>query len=251
MTDSPQTEAEMVDALRRSIAGERPTPPASPAVKPEARHRFIGSGDIAAVAALYVPEWQHLAKWKTAADVYMRLVHGVDIPWRDNFTRGLALETRLRGIYRASIGPVTDPPPSTIRHRSLPWASASPDGLCGDAGLAEYKSWSCFQRGQWGAPGSDLVPDKYSLQGQWLLECTGRRWCHYLVEFGRDLPKRDGGGWLPEGPPEVFEVEHDAELVGRLVECGETFMREHVQPRRAPAVEPAHNKRFWKGVVRK
>lgn len=237
-----ETEAELIAGLQASIEATKPKLSAS------VQRRYIGSGDIAAVAALYVPEWAHMSKWKNAADVYLRLAHGLDIPMRSNMTRGLEQEGRLRQLYRDTVGPVSDPPPSAIKHPTLAWAAASPDGLAGDDGVVEYKTYSVFQRGQWGEPGTDLVPDNYSLQVQWLLECTGRTWAHYLVSFGRDIPKAAGGGWATEETA-VFQVERSPELAARLVEYGQRFIDEHVKARRAPGMEPRHNRRAWRRLV--
>lgn len=241
-----ETEAELTAALKASVA-EPTKRDTAPALSVSVQRRYIGSGDIAAVAALYVPEWKHLAKWKNASDVFLRLAHGLDIPMRKNMTRGLLQEPKLRALYRETVGPVDDPPPSAIKHTALAWAAASPDGLTGTDGLVEYKTYSVFQRGQFGEPGSDLVPDSYSLQVQWLLECTGRQWAHYLVAFGRDLPAR--GGWVTEETA-VFQVERSPELAARLVEYGQRFMDEHVKARSAPAgLLPVHNRRAFRKLV--
>ncbi len=184
------------------------------------------------------------AKWKNASDVWLRLAYGVDMPQSSRMRRGLDEELRLRELYRETIGQVSEPP-GTQSHPRLEWAAGSPDGFVDGDGIAEFKTHSIFQQGQWGEPGTDRVPDKYLLQGAWLMEVTGRRFVNYLVAFGRDLSKADGGGWVTEESA-VYRLNDDSELRVRLVEYATKFMEEHVAARVSPGIPPVHNKRAWK-----
>ncbi len=210
-------------------------------------HRRIGSGDIAAVAALYVPEWAHLVAWKNASDVWLRLCHGVDLPSSDRMRRGLNEEPRLRELYRETFGECSEAP-GTVQHPSLEWACGSPDGYDA-AGIVELKTHSVYSKEQWGAPGTGFMPDKYLLQGAWLCEVTGRRQVTYLVSFGRDIPAKDGGGWLEESTA-VYRLHDDAELRARLVEFAQRFYDAHVNPRVPPELAPVANKREFKRLTK-
>jgi putative phage-type endonuclease len=65
-----------------------------------------------------------------------------------------------------------------LRHPEIAGTHASPDGLVGGDGLVEIK---CPQ------PGSHLatllgeaIPEKYVLQVQWQMRCSGRQWCDFV-----------------------------------------------------------------------
>ena len=81
----------------------------------EVRKRSLGSTDSAAVLGLYHPEMAHLSKMKNATDVWLRLVHNIDLPRNDAMGRGIRVEPLLRDLYRQTVGPVADPP-GTLRH---------------------------------------------------------------------------------------------------------------------------------------
>ena len=198
------------------------------------------------VLALYRPAlMETCAKYSTAADVWMRLVHGITKPKSARMDRGLRVEPMLRDLYRETVGPVSDAP-GLLVHPSQPWGAASPDGFAGDDGVVEYKSTSVFSRAAWGEPGTDEVPDAYSVQVQWQLEVTGRQWAHLLVAFGRDFTDEATG--LPDFAVEehaIYQMERDAELCAALVECGARFWREHIDTGMPPPVEPKENRREW------
>lgn len=73
-----------------------------------------------------------------------------------------------------------------ILHPGISDAGASPDGLVGDEGLVEIK-----------CPGTtahtdvlldEPIPQKYQLQMQWQMACTGRLWCDF-VSYDPRLPE--------------------------------------------------------------
>lgn len=72
-----------------------------------------------------------------------------------------------------------------VPHPSIAETGASPDGLVGDDGLVEIKAPLTATHieillGQ-------KVPEKYILQMQWQMACTGRAWCDF-VSFDPRLP---------------------------------------------------------------
>ncbi len=211
----------------------------------EARKRRIGSTDIAALVAFYRPELAHLAKKKNACDVWLRLVHGIDQPHRAVMGRGNRVEPILRELYRETIGPASEPP-GVIQHPKYDWACASPDGLS-DV-VQEFKTASEWIRDRWGEPGTDLVPDDYNLQTQWLLEVTGREIAHVLVAFGRDFKDDDGKPDFLITETAAYFVRRDETLAAAMVECGQRFFAEHVATRVPPGIAPLHNKRRFKAL---
>ena len=72
-----------------------------------------------------------------------------------------------------------------VRHPAIEWTHASPDGLVGPDGLLEIKAPQPAQHLStlMGEP----VADKYVLQMQWQMRCTGRDWCDF-VSFNPDFP---------------------------------------------------------------
>lgn len=73
-----------------------------------------------------------------------------------------------------------------VRHPTVQGTHASPDGLIGADGLIEIK---CPQPAQHLATllGEKLT-DRYIVQMQWQMACTGRAWCDF-VSFNPDFPE--------------------------------------------------------------
>ncbi len=210
-----------------------------------ARTRRIGSTDISSIVAFYVPSLAHLAKYANATDTYLRLVHGLSQPRNKPMDRGNRVEPMLRTLYRETVGPVAEPP-GTLHHPTLDWAVASPDGLTPSV-VVELKTASIWIREQWGLPGSDKTPDKYSLQVQWLMEVAQREAAHVLVAFGKDAEDADGNHEFYVSETAAYLVPRNAELAAQMVAFGQRFMNEHVLPCVPPAeLPPVHNRREFK-----
>lgn len=224
--------------------------------------RFIGSSDLPAILGFYDPEqFAHLATWGNAADLYARLVLNIGKPGTDAMTRGLQREPHMRERYRRDVGWVTDAP-GMVRSRKFSWAAGSPDGFAEPSVVVEFKTashWSLKKpkraapdwQPPWGPSGSDLVPDKYAIQCNWLCGVTRRDVAHLLVEFGEDvaedpqfpdfiLPKFDVTDCR------IYELAFDAELFAAYEQLAQRFMDEHVNAKNPPALKPVHNRRTWK-----
>lgn len=220
--------------------------------KPEnlpGKHAYVGSGDIAAIVGYYCPELAPtLCKWKSAGDVWLRLVHGIDLPSKRGMTRGLREENPLRDVYRGHVGPVSDLP-GLIQHPRFAWAGGSPDGLAPDR-VVELKTHSIYAAAQWGetsfeAP-SDLVPDKYNLQCQWLMGLCDMSLCDLLMGFGRDVKSPDGTESFVWNETRLYRISFDAELFAECERMAEQFYLCHIETGRAPSVESVANKRAYK-----
>lgn len=214
----------------------------------EARKRSIGSTDSAAVLGLYHPEMAHLSKMKNAGDVWLRLVHGIDLPQNSAMGRGVRVEPLLRQLFRDTIGPV-DEPPGTLRHPSHEWMVGSPDGLTSGE-LVEFKTVGRWGASKWGAPGTDLVPDACNLQVQHLMAVADKPVAIVLAAFGSDFKDDAGADAFSVETTGVYLVKRDEVLISRIVECGARFMREHVQTRVAPPLKPLHNIRKWQSILK-
>jgi putative phage-type endonuclease len=78
-------------------------------------------------------------------------------------------------------------PVGLVRHPMIMGTHASPDGLVGAHGLVEVKCPNTATHIETLLGGT--VPQKYWLQMQWQLECTGRAWCDW-VSFDPRMPER-------------------------------------------------------------
>jgi putative phage-type endonuclease len=64
-----------------------------------------------------------------------------------------------------------------VVHPNIENAGASPDGLVGEFGLVELKAPNTATHIQ--TLLDQKVPDKYNIQMQWQMACTGRQWCDF------------------------------------------------------------------------
>lgn len=220
--------------------------------------RRIGSTDIGAVAALYRPKLAAvLPKTKTAGDVWLRLVHGIEVPSNKRMKRGNDVEPALRACYRENVGPLWRPEDLapgqwwTVRHPAHEFATASPDGLDAPPATArlvvELKSQSVWGRNLWGEPGTDKLATRYLFQTSWLMSCCNVDEAHVLVGFGVD--DEETGEFHYEDTA-AYRVERDRELESALLAYGEQFWRENVLPGKPPPVKPAHNRRQWAALTK-
>lgn len=73
-----------------------------------------------------------------------------------------------------------------VSHPSIADSGASPDGLVRDDGLVEIKCPNTATHIETLLGGT--IPDKYFLQMQWQMACTGRQWCDF-ASFDPRLPE--------------------------------------------------------------
>src|SRR5260221_8039876 len=134
--------------------------------------RKLGSTEIACVAALYNPALAaELPKNKTATDVWLRLVHGLDVPRNSRMDRGNRVEPIAIDYYREHVGPAWRALPVgewwTVVDKNQPMFTASPDAFDSPAHriVIEAKSWSeAGGRAHWGMPGTDERATRFLYQ---------------------------------------------------------------------------------------
>lgn len=97
---------------------------------------------------------------------------------------GIDTEPLARGAYEAERGVMVDEV-GFIRHPSIEWGGASPDGLVDD-GLIEIKCPASTTHLKYLAAG--VVPEQYRRQMLWQMACTQRQWCDF-VSFDPRLPE--------------------------------------------------------------
>lgn len=216
--------------------------------------RRLGSTDIAAVAALYLPSLAaELPKNKTAGDVWARLVFGLDLPLNARMRRGLSMEPWALDYYRQHVGAWWRPKPLgefwTVPHPRYADFTASPDAYC-PRGIVEVKTQSEWARKQWGMPGTSEMANRYLYQCAWLMACCNRAFTHVLCVFGKDAPVEGGPDTeFIVTEPAIYIAERDRAVEALLLDCGSRFMQEFVRPRVPPPVKPAHNRTVAKEKV--
>lgn len=91
--------------------------------------------------------------------------------------RGTDLEPKARAVYMIETGrDVTEV--GMIPHPTIENSGASPDGLVGNVGLVEIKCPNTATHLEFIR--SEKPMDKYYLQMQWQMACTGRKWCDFV-----------------------------------------------------------------------
>ena len=210
--------------------------------------RYIGSTDVGPLLVHYRPAMASLAKYSNACDVWLRLAHGITQPPSDRMTRGLRVEPDMRRLYREHVGAVGEPP-GLLKHPTHAFIAGSPDGINGDV-CVEYKTTTMFARRSWGEPGTDLVPDSYATQCQFLMLLSGTRRCHLLVAFGVDGKDETGGPTYAIQETAIYVLERSDELVAELEGAAVRFWREHVETMTPPPGKPLHNVRAWQRILK-
>lgn len=123
-----------------------------------------------------------------------------------------------------------------VPHPSIADTGASPDGLVGDDGLVEIKAPNTATHIETLLGGT--VPEKYVLQMQWQMACTGRQWCDF-ASFDPRLPEsmRLFVQRVPRDDALVASLEKD--VVEFLTELRETVarLRAKYEPDNSPLPE--------------
>lgn len=197
-------------------------------------NRRIGGSDIGKLLGL--------SKYGNAADVYLRIVEGVDDEWNPRMERGAAVEPVLRAHAQRAMGLELEDSASDVHaHPGNDFAWAQVDDIARWQGMpvaVDYKSQSAFAKG-WGAPGSADVPESIAAQVAWELACTGRELGLVVVGFGTDAPA-----------PDIFhvhnvvhyEIERDHQFEALCLQVAREFWEGCVIPRRPPSVKPLGKK---------
>ena len=121
-----------------------------------------------------------------------------------------------------------------VPHPSIADTGASPDGLVGEDGLVEIKCPNTATHIETLLGGT--VPEKYVLQMQWQLNCTGRQWCDF-ASFDPRLPEsmRLFVQRVHRDETQIAALEKD--VVEFLTELRETVARLRAKYEPAPATE--------------
>jgi putative phage-type endonuclease len=197
--------------------------------------RRIGGSDIGKLLGL--------SPYGGPAEVYDRIVDGVEAEWNDRMARGAACEPELRAYGQRILRLELDDYASDIAvHPGVEFAHAQIDDrahLRGVPVAVDYKTQSTFAKG-WGPDGSDEVPEHYRAQMAWELACCDRDLGLFVVGYGTDLP-----------PPRLFDIsnvctyhiQRDGVFESYCLDVARDFWIKHVIPRVPPAATPKKEKR--------
>ena len=91
--------------------------------------------------------------------------------------RGVEMEPTARAAYEAHTGHFVDQI-GFVKHPTIEWFGASPDGLVGEDGLVEIKCPNTSTHLQYRKSGQPPAKYRYQMMAQ--LACTGRKWCDFV-----------------------------------------------------------------------
>jgi len=126
----------------------------------------------------------------------------------------IAQEPFARAAYEAAQGVMVEEV-GFVRHPTIEWAGASPDGLVGGDGLVEIKCPNTATMIE--TLLSQKVPGKYITQMQFQMACTGRKWCDF-VSFDPRMPAKAQLFVTRVDRDDKFIAEIEAEIVKFLAE---------------------------------
>ena len=159
--------------------------------------------------------------YSTSRDNYMAqlVVERLTFTKTESYTNaamqwGTDTEPFARAAYEATQGVMVDEV-GFVRHPTIEWAGASPDGLVGDDGLVEIKCPNTLTMIE--TLLSQKVPGKYFAQMQFQMACTGRKWTDYVV-FDPRMPEKAQLFVKRVDRDDTYIAEIEAEIVKFLAE---------------------------------
>jgi putative phage-type endonuclease len=159
--------------------------------------------------------------YSTSRDNYMAqlVVERLTFTKQESYTNaamqwGTDTEPFARAAYEATQGVMVEEV-GFVRHPTIEWAGASPDGLVGDDGCIEIKCPNTLTMIE--TLLSQKVPGKYFTQMQFQLACTGRKWCDYVV-FDPRMPAKAQLFVKRVDRDDTYIAEIEAEIVKFLAE---------------------------------
>lgn len=127
---------------------------------------------------------------------------------------GTETEPQARAVYTLTTGNSVEETGFALHHE-ISDLGASPDGLIGEDGLVEIKAPNTATHID--TLLSETVPQKYVLQMQTQMACTGRQWCDF-VSFDPRLPD--------EMQLFIRRVDRDDELIAEIEREASAFLAE-------------------------
>lgn len=91
---------------------------------------------------------------------------------------GIETEPKARAAYEKRTGEIVETV-GFVDHQIIPSAGCSPDGFVGDDGLIEIKCPETRTHIGY-ILDRTTIDEKYVVQVQWQMACTGRKWCDFM-----------------------------------------------------------------------
>ena len=198
--------------------------------------RRIGGTDIGKLLGV--------SAYGNAADVYARIVLGIDSPKNAAMARGIAVEPIIRERYKAQHGAEMlqwVSAPVIFDHEQYSYMTCSPDDVTTELVLCEYKSVSNWAERSW----SEGPPIHYVLQCAHNLCVANLDVCHLYAAFGED--RADG---FAIGYCETYVIERDQELENTIIDACTQFWTDHVLPKVPPDLKPIKNVRKYNAALK-
>lgn len=168
----------------------------------QARLGSLGASCVHEVVARTKNGWGASRANRLAALVLERLTgQPQDVYQNAAMLAGIEMEPEARAFY-AFTKDVDVREVGLIRHPSIAWTHASPDGLVSEDGGLEIK---CPQPAEHLRTLMEMtIPDKYLIQCQWAMACSGRAWWDYC-SYNRSFPEHLRG-WITRIPRDNAKI---------------------------------------------
>lgn len=202
-----------------------------------------------------------MSKWGGPLSAYFELTADVETPRTAAMGRGTTLETSVLALLAEQTGlkadPFcqTDPIISEHRHARLDAVAIYGSGI---SVIIEAKTANNYEAGDWGADGTDTVPEHYHLQALWYLGVAkAAGWSvadevlmpllsgpESELQWAAKMAQRTGKPLSLADIDEtglvfrVCRVDWDAQVFAAMDREVRRFLREHVEPRIPPAPGP-------------
>jgi predicted phage-related endonuclease len=196
--------------------------------------RRIGGSDIGKLLGL--------SRYGNAADVYLRIVEGIEDEWNPRMERGAAVEPLLRAYSQRTLGIELEDSDSDYHDcAAYEFARAQIDDIARLQGfpvVVDYKSQSRWMKG-WGAEWTDEIPPAIHCQVAWEMLCADRDLALVITGFGEDV--QDTGDFVLQHVV-PYQVERDGPFESLLVQTAREFWEQHVLRRVPPSMKPLGKK---------
>lgn len=201
---------------------------AAQTIPEEDRSTYLGSHDTAAVFGLH--------PYTKPINVYMnKLRLAGEQEQTELMEWGLRNQRAILGKFAETMRCELSPE-RFIRHNSLSWFGGTPDGLLigKKAGVdAKNISWN---RGEWGEPGSDQMPEYILMQCHHFMTLLNYDAWYVAVLFG-------GNRFA------IYCVERDPEISDMIIEADGRFWKEHIEAETPPPDDGSESYREY--IMRK
>ncbi|MHB8084303.1 MAG: YqaJ viral recombinase family nuclease [Dehalococcoidia bacterium] len=194
------------------------------------RSKGIGGTDISAIVGMN--------PFKTSLDVWLdKTGQSEPTPDNENMWWGREMEPVLARRYEKETKTLLLTPVPVLTHPTKPFLLGSPDALLMDGLESKFNEGIYHAKGgvdfktsgrpqEWGAPGTDEIPQHYIIQAEWYMGLTGAQFWDIavlLMGFTRKFA--------------IYRVHRDDELIGNLTEAGEIFWKDHVMANVCPPID--------------